>query len=146
MDPRSKEPKLDNFSTDYVLIFCLNLLFYELILGYIYYFTLVQSDCIPSHSSLNIGISANSLKLSRNNSRDIPNELVMFLYDSRTNLVRKWIEFAIFLKLFIINPVGYERFESNSKYLREYLCTYVSICVDQICCAGIFPRRISLFS
>ena len=109
-------------------------------------FTLVQSDYIPSHSSLNVGISANSLKLSRINSRDISNELVMFLYDSRTNLVCKWIEFAIFLKLLIINPVGYERFKSNSKYLHEHLCSYVSICVDQICCAGIFPRRINLVS
>ena len=74
-------------------------------------FTLVQSDYIPSHSSLNVGISANSLKLSRINSIDISNGLVMFLYDSRTNLVCKWIEFSIFLKLFIQNPVGYERFE-----------------------------------
>ena len=46
-------------------------------------FTPVQSNYIPFHRSLNVDISANSLKLSRTNSRDVPNELVMFLYDSR---------------------------------------------------------------
>ena len=109
-------------------------------------FTPVQSNHIPFHSSLNVSISTNSLKHSKTNSRDIPNELIMLLYDSRTHVILKWIEFAIFLKLFITNPVGYERFESNSKYLREHLCSYVSICVNQICCAGIFLRRISLVS
>ena len=49
-------------------------------------FTPVQRNYFLFHSSLNVDISAKSSKLIRTSSRDISNELVMFLYDSRKKI------------------------------------------------------------